>query len=304
MRSSVIIPSYQSAETIAACLTTVLNQDVGEPFEVLVADSGTDATADVIRRDFPAVHLLKSTTRLDPALARNWAAQAASGAILAFIDSDCEAEPDWLRRLCAVLDGQSYDGVGGAVRPVAGSNATAWAGYFCEFREFMPGGPAADATYLTINNAAYRRDIFWRAGGFPPGYFPQEDQVFYRRLRGAACPRVRFDPSIVVRHHHRTDIRAFLVHQAKIGTANARVVLALGLQGARIASRPWLAIALAPALATYRFLRTVVACWNQQRCLILRSPSVASLCLLGMCAWAAGFARGSMSEARVQRRDE
>ena len=301
MRSSVIIPSYQSAATIGACLAAVLNQDIGDAFEVFVADSGTDATAEIVRRDFPAVRLLESNTRLDPALARNWAAREARGAVLAFIDSDCEADPDWLRRLCAVLENEAYDGVGGAIRPVGESNRTGWAGYFCEFREFLPAGAATDATYLTINNAAYRRDTFWRAGGFPVGYFPQEDQVFYQRLCAVASPRVRFDPSIVVKHHHRREVAAFLAHQAKIGAANARVVLALGLRGAWIASRPWLAIVLLPALATYRFVRTLIACWNQERCLILRSPVVAGLCWLGMFAWAVGFARGSLSEATAQR---
>ena len=31
----------------------VLAQDMGDPFEVFVADSGTDGTADVVRREFP-----------------------------------------------------------------------------------------------------------------------------------------------------------------------------------------------------------------------------------------------------------
>jgi len=297
MRSSVIIPSYQSAATIGACLSTVLNQDIGDAFEVFVADSGTDATAEIVRRNFPAVRLLESSTRLDPALARNWAAREARGAVLAFIDSDCQADPDWLRRLCVVLENGAYDGVGGAIRPVEESNRTGWAGYFCEFREFLPGLAVTDATYLTINNAAYRRDTFWRAGGFPEGYFPQEDQVFYQRLCAAGSPRIRFDPSIIVRHHHRSEVTAFLTHQAKIGMANARVVLAFGLRGAWIASRPWLALALMPALTTYRFFRTVIACWKEERCLMLRSPIVAGLCWLGMLGWGIGFVQGSAREA-------
>jgi glycosyltransferase involved in cell wall biosynthesis len=300
MRSSVIIPSFQSASTIRACLAAVCAQAIGDPFEVFVGDSGTDETADIVRREFPQVHLLKSDTRLDPALARNRCAAQARGTIFAFIDSDCVAEPDWLRRLCVTLEEGVYDGVGGAILPVEGSNRTGWAGYFCEFREFLPRGVPADATYLTINNAAYRSDIFRRAGGFPAGYFPQEDQVFYQDLRALGA-RIRFDPSIVVRHNHRSEVSAFLTHQVKIGTANARVVRELGLQGGRIASHAWLAAGLLPALATYRFARTVAACWKQERCLMLRSPTVTGLCGLGMIAWGIGFARASGTEARVHR---
>ena len=300
MRASVIIPSFQSAATIRACLTSVLAQDFGERFEVFVADSGTDATADIITREFPAVRLLKSPTRLSAELARNWAAREASGSILGFIDSDCVADRDWLKRLCASLESGAYQGIGGAIRPVEPANATAWAGYFCEFREFLPRGEPRDATYLTPNNAAYRTDVFRRAGGFPDGYFPLEDQMFYHRL-SAVGARIRLDPTIVVRHTHRTRVAAFLAHQARIGDANARVVLAIDAQGAWLASHPVAAVALMPALAVYRFARTVAACWKQERCLLLRRPSVAGLCFLGMCVWSLAFARTSAGEPRLRR---
>ena len=73
--------------------------------------------------------------------------------------------------------------------------------------------------------------------------------------------------------------------------APVMVVSALGLRGARIASRGWLAAALLPALATYRFARTVATCWRQERCLMIRRPSIAGLCWLGNLAWSVGFAR-------------
>jgi glycosyl transferase family 2 len=189
-----------------------------------------------------------------------------------------------------VLEDGTYDAVGGAIRNVEGATSASWAGYFCEFREFLPLGAAGDATNLTLGNAAYRRDTFHRAGGFPGGYFPQEDQVFHCRLIAAGA-RIRFDPSIVVTHAHRSTVTAFLAHQRRIGAANARVVSALGLKGAGIASRGWLAAALLPALATYRFARTVATCWNQERCLMIRRPAIAGLCWLGMFAWGVGFAR-------------
>jgi GT2 family glycosyltransferase len=288
--ASVIIPSFQSANTIDVCLAGVLGQVSARRFEVIVADSGTDKTAELIGHRYPAVRVLKSDRRLDPALARNWGAREARGSVLAFIDSDCVPEPGWLERLCAPIEDGPYDAVGGAIRNVEGASPASWAGYFCEFREFLPLGAPVEATNLTLGNAAYRRATFRRAGGFPGGYFPQEDQVFHRRIVADGA-RILFDPSIVVRHMHRDTIAAFLAHQRRIGAANARVVSLLGVKGAGIASRPWLATALLPALATYRFFRTIAACWRQERCLILRRPLIAGLCWLGMLAWGVGFAR-------------
>jgi len=297
MRTSVIIPSFQSVTTIRACLAAVLAQDLGDPYEVFVADSGNDGTAEIVMREFPEVRLLKSATRMSAERARNWGAREARGSVLAFTDSDCVPDPDWLRRMCLTIEQGACDGVGGAIRPVDGSNATCWAGYFCEFREFLPGVAVTDATYLTPNNAAYRDETFRRAGGFPDGYFPLEDQVFYERLRAVGA-RIRLDRSIVVRHNHRSQVGAFLAHQARIGDANARVVCDFNLQGSAIASHPWLAIALLPALATYRFGRTMAACWKQERGLMLRRPTIAGLCWLGMYGWGVGFARGSANESK------
>jgi glycosyltransferase involved in cell wall biosynthesis len=293
MRASVIIPSYNSAATIRACLQSVLAQDLPDPYQVFVFDSGTDATAAIVEREFPSVRLLRAAQQTDPARGRNRAAAAATGQVLAFIDSDCIASPDWLRRLCTIVE-NGYDGAGGAIAPVDRSTNAAWAGYFTEFREFLPGGSPRPASYLTINNAAYSRDIFLRAGGFPEAYFPQEDQVFWTRLQPLGA-RIMMDPSIVVRHHHRSGAAAFLRHQHTIGVANGRVVLALGLRGAGLAAHPWLAALALPCLTSYRFLRTCQACWRQERSILVRRPQIAVLCWLGMWWWGAGFVRGALA---------
>lgn len=290
-----VIPSYQSARTIRRCLTGVLAQELDGRFEVIVADSGDDGASEIVCREFPGVRVLKAEARMGAAPARNWGAREAHGEVLAFIDSDCVPGSGWLARLSAAIESGACDGIGGAVLPVSGSNAVAWAGYFTEFREFLPTRSAGAATYLTPNNVAYRRAIYLRAGGFPDGYFPLEDQMFYERLRAAGA-RVAFDPSIVVLHEHRRDVRAFLVHQAKIGEANSRLVRVLGLRGGAIASRRWLAALLLPLLATYRFARTLAACWREERYLLIRRPSIAALCWMGMFGWGVGFAGYRQSE--------
>jgi len=289
LAASVVIPSYQSAATIDACLAALFSQTDAGLFEVILVDSGTDETAAFVRDAYPSVRVIVSATRLDPAAARNRGAREAKAPLLAFLDSDCVPDAEGLSRLRCALTTGGYDAVGGAIRNANGTTTAAWAGYFCEFREFLPGGRAADASNLTLGNAAYRRDVFERVGGFPVGYFPQEDQVFHSRLVAIGA-RILFDPRILVAHAHRSTVRAFLAHQTRIGRANARVARMLALRGAAIASRRWLAAAALAPLATYRFARTFAACWRAERCLMVRRPSVAGLCWLGMFAWGVGFA--------------
>jgi GT2 family glycosyltransferase len=293
---SVIVPSYRSITTIVACLSSLQQQDLALPYEIIVVDSSPDDTAKLVRERFPAVRLIQLTTQTDPATARNLGAQQANGAVLAFIDSDCTAPPDWLRRLCATLAG-GYDAAGGAITNANPVNLVSWAGYMCEFREFLPGGPARDATNLTIGNTAYRCEAFWAVGGFPAGFFPQEDQIFHSRMVAAGM-RIRLDPGITVAHTHRTRLGDFLLHQRQIGHANATVLQHLDLPGAGIARRPWLTAVMFPILVPLRFVRTLGACLGVERGLAVRRPLLTGLIGLGMLRWGQGFVAGTFASRR------
>jgi GT2 family glycosyltransferase len=213
--------------------------------------------------------------------------------MLAFIDSDCLAQADWLSRLHLALE-EGYDGVGGSISNANGHSLVSWAGYMCEFREFLPGIEPVDVQNLTLNNVAYRRAAFWSLGGFPEGFFPQEDQVFHH----IACEkglRLQLDPRIAVAHNHRTEVGKFLSHQRYIGRANAQVLRKLNLPGAWVARRPVLAVLALPALVLLRFIRTVLGCRKVEQGLILRRPYLLWLCWLGMCGWGIGFVESARS---------
>lgn len=287
---SIIIPAYRATATIGACLTALCSQDDALPYEIIVVNSSVDETPAIVAQHFPQVQMIQLSRQTDPALARNIGVEQARGHYLLFIDADCIAAPDWLRRLATALE-DGYDAVGGAIDNANGATLVSWAGYLCEFREFLPGGAARDVANLTLGNVGYRRAIFETAGGFPVGAFPQEDQVFHHTLRTLQA-RIRFDPQIVVAHTHRTERESFLSHQRQIGRANARVLRALDLPGATILCRPWLAGLALPALIVLRFARTLRACWWVADRLVLRRPALAWLCWLGMWRWGHGLLEG------------
>jgi mycofactocin glycosyltransferase len=288
---SVIVPSYQSQDTIRYCLNSLLDQEIEQQFEIVVVDSSTDATPDIIRKEYPGVKLFHLPKKTDPAAARNLGAWSSTGEVLAFIDSDCTAGKDWLERLYEELSGE-FSAVGGSVMNSTEDNPVCWAGYFCEFREFLPVGEKREVENITLGNAAYKKNTFFGAGAFPEGCFPQEDQVFHKKYKMFGN-RIIYDPTNPVWHRHRTSEADFCKHQMLIGRANAAVVNRLDLPGVFLVRSPILSKIAMPAVAVLRFARTILACWKLENFLVLRKPRVFWLCALGTFWWAKGFQKGA-----------
>jgi GT2 family glycosyltransferase len=155
------------------------------------------------------------------------------------------------------------------------------------------------STNLTLGNAAYLASPFWEVGGFPPGCFPQEDQVFHRAFRSAGF-RIWFDPSIVVHHRHRESLPDFLEHQRNIGYANARVASRLDLPGSFLVKRHRLARLALPGVAGLRLARTLWACRRVGKGLAWRRPELVLLCGRGMAWWSRGFLEAAGGAAPVR----
>ncbi len=89
MRVSIILPTYNRADSLPTAIRSVLNQTHTE-FELIVVDDGsTDGTRAVLasHRD-SRVRILRHPVNRGVAAARNTGIAAATGDVLAFIDSD------------------------------------------------------------------------------------------------------------------------------------------------------------------------------------------------------------------------
>src|ERR1700730_3662389 len=100
---SVIIPHLNQPNGLEACLRSLDLQTLERSsFEVIVVDNGSELLPDAAIARFPGAVLLQEL-RAGPGLARNRGIEAASGDVLAFIDADCRAHPDWLRSALRAL---------------------------------------------------------------------------------------------------------------------------------------------------------------------------------------------------------
>lgn len=95
---TVVVPAYNEEKYLAYCLESLLSQTYPQRLtEIIVVDNGsTDRTAEVAARyGVRVIH----EPRKGAAFARQAGFQAAVYPIVAGIDADCVAPPDWLERI-------------------------------------------------------------------------------------------------------------------------------------------------------------------------------------------------------------
>ncbi len=88
---SVVVPAFNSADTITDCLDSLVNQTLG-PCEIIVVDGGsTDSTVRIASR-YPEVVVVRNHHSHYPGSSRNLGAMRSRGDVLLFLDSDCRAD--------------------------------------------------------------------------------------------------------------------------------------------------------------------------------------------------------------------
>ncbi len=224
---SIIVVTYRSRASIAACLAALPSAAGPLRLEVVVVDNASDdGTADMVESEFPGAVVVRSDENLGFAAANNLGLEAARGDAVCFLNPDTEAAPGSLARLCRTL---WSDPTAAVVAPqllnTDGSDqrtarrfpglAAAVVGRRSPLSRLWPSNPWT-SRYLAID---LRRDgpypVDWvsgacmvmhrqealDSGGFDPGFFLYwEDADWCRRLARAGR-RVVCDPAAVVVHH-------------------------------------------------------------------------------------------------------
>lgn len=210
---SVVIPVYNGAETIGACIESLLNQSYPKnAFEIIVVENGsTDQTVGIVQR-YP-VRLFHSPQR-GPAAARNLGISHSSGEIVAFTDADCIAERHWLEELVKPYEQPEIGGVGGSILAYQHPERDIVERFSEEHSPLINfiSGDAEFLPHLYTANASYCRSLLTRVNGFNAGLITAEDVDLSWRIQLQTGAKLAYRQEAIIYHHHRST-RAGLARQ-------------------------------------------------------------------------------------------
>lgn len=282
---SVVIPTLHSP-IINQTLLSLENQTFDHNhYRVTVV--GMDKHNLVYENDL--IRFDRSDHPLSSAQARNRGAAGSQSEIIAFLDADCIALPDWLATLAERFQDPHTTVVGGGVT-FATTNYWTLADNVAMFYTNLATQPPGERQILPSLNLAIRRGVFEQLHGFDERY-PRaagEDSDLCIRLRQQGH-RLYFEPRAVVRHspsrHRPQDLLRHGYYQGKyspkVDPRHART------EGFPAPLRhPLSLILLSPLLATAATLR-VFAGYPDSRPYWYTAPAI----YLVKLAWCFGAAR-------------
>ncbi len=202
-RISVVIPHYQDLANLAICLDRLDQQTLPRPdWEIIVADNLSPVGLEAVAAVIAGRARLVSAPEKGAGPARNAGAALASGEAIAFLDSDCRPEPEWLASALAALATHPVIGGHVSVSVVDPARKTAAEAFEAVFA-FDNARYIREEGFSVSANLVMRRAVWQAVGGFRQAV--SEDVDWCHRARDAGFP-VAYAPAVRIAHPARTTL--------------------------------------------------------------------------------------------------
>jgi GT2 family glycosyltransferase len=220
----VIVLGFNGRGYVDACLASLREQRIDEPYEVVFVDNGSkDGTADVAARH-EWVRLERLEKNYGFCLGNNIGFERARGEYVVFLNQDVVVHRDWLRELVAAMDSAPSIKAGHAniihpwnpeyaARDVENPVHAAYSPElsrlgFIEYRSVAAQQQVIDTLFLSGASTILKREVLDEIGGyvFDPGMFLYgEDMDLGLRIRGAGYRTVACTRAVVYHDHTLND---------------------------------------------------------------------------------------------------
>jgi len=283
---SIIVPALGNPGDLYACLKSIVEQRTSARYEVLVAYCEQDKDVERVVRQFPSILAVTAHRYLLAGESRNLGAAKANANVLAFVDSDCIIQPDWVDQALRTMNDGALQ-CSGPIRDTYPWNLIASTDNRLQFADFPGGRPYGPASYFPCAHLVVQREIFESIGGFSLALVAQ-DVIFTMAVADRWPAKSVFDPKLVASHAGRHTWMQFLSHHSSFGYARAAHRIQINNLMVWIFRYPWLAPLLFFRRLAYISLRVLQ--WNlfDLPRYLLQLPFV----IAGLIAWTIGFYHG------------
>jgi mycofactocin glycosyltransferase len=203
---SVVVPAFNAERTLGETIRSLLAQSYPrDSLELIVVNNAsTDSTAQILDQYAGHIRPVYEAKR-GRSSARNAGLRAARNEIVAFIDSDCIADSDWLRQLVPALEDREVGVVGGRILAARPCNAVE------EFGEWLHDHSRSiqifRPAYAITPNWGSRRQLLEQVSGFDEALPRGEDCDLSYRIQQAGL-RIVYEDKAIVHQRNRANLRA------------------------------------------------------------------------------------------------
>ena len=229
---SIITPTYNRADELLYLYESLKQQSVDlKILEFIISDDGsTDFTKAMVKswiKDSEILVKFVTQKNQGPGAARNHGMKVAEGDLFLFIDSDCEAHPEWIKVIYDEFQSGNFDAFGGPDGAKDNFSSLQKSIDFSMTSFFTTGGMRGHNEkmlakfYPRTHNMGIKRTIYDKIGGFSSLRHGQDIEFSHRVHKSGA--RVKFLINAIVFHRRRTSLKQFFKQVYNWGVARVNL---------------------------------------------------------------------------------
>ena len=229
---SIITPTYNRSDELKYLFNSLIKQSVShQTFELIISDDGsTDGTDEIVKTwKNKAKFNVKFITQKNqgPGSARNHGLENCKGDLILFIDSDCEAHPNWIHEIIQQFETVGFDAFGGPDGAKEDFTMLQKAIDFSMTSFLTTGGIRGHSEKMLskfhprTHNMGITREIYNKIGGFGNLRHGQ-DIEFSNRIKKSGG-NIKFIKDALVYHRRRTSLKQFVKQVFNWGVARVNL---------------------------------------------------------------------------------
>jgi cellulose synthase/poly-beta-1,6-N-acetylglucosamine synthase-like glycosyltransferase len=215
---SVVVPVLNASFHIEDCIMSLINQDFPrEQYEIIIVDNGSkDNTLNILKRYGEYIEIFSENKKGSYA-ARNNGITKSKGKVVAFTDSDCIADKNWLNELYKAFVSEDIGCVVGNIKAYPGKSLIE---IFSKNRDILSQKVGLESKFLPYGqtaNTAFRKVIFETIGGFDSSLLSGGDVDMSWRMQMETSYKLTYCEGSIVEHRHRTSLKGLFKQQFRYG---------------------------------------------------------------------------------------